>query len=113
MNLKNSCNLYHKPMEKDRGTESGEHSGEAAKDVSDEEEGARHNNQPPGTALPGGDPDEMYRTLTQRLARLPETTVLYPGHDYGSVPFRTLSEERKQNGALLAPSLEVWRRMMG
>ena len=30
----------------------------------------------------GGDPEEMYRTLTQRLAALPDDVVLYPGHDY-------------------------------
>ena len=35
-------------MEKDRGTERGEPSGEAAKDVSDEKEGARHHHQPLG-----------------------------------------------------------------
>ena len=33
--------------------------------------------------LPGGDPAEMERTLTQRLASLPDDTVLYPGHAYG------------------------------
>ncbi|MBO6936380.1 MAG: MBL fold metallo-hydrolase [Deltaproteobacteria bacterium] len=33
--------------------------------------------------LPGGDPDEMRRTLTQRLAKLPDDMELYPGHAYG------------------------------
>ena len=33
--------------------------------------------------LPGGDGDEMRRTLEQRLARLPDEMVLYPGHAYG------------------------------
>lgn len=33
--------------------------------------------------LPGGDPDEMRRTLGQRLSKLPDETVLYPGHAYG------------------------------
>ncbi|MCC6662466.1 MAG: MBL fold metallo-hydrolase [Polyangiaceae bacterium] len=33
--------------------------------------------------LPGGDPEEMRRTLTQRLSRLPDEVVLYPGHAYG------------------------------
>jgi hydroxyacylglutathione hydrolase len=50
--------------------------------------------------LPGGDPDEMRRTLTQRLARLPGELVLYPGHAYGgeSAP---LDEVRQTNPALL------------
>jgi glyoxylase-like metal-dependent hydrolase (beta-lactamase superfamily II) len=63
--------------------------------------------------LPGGDPDEMYRTLTQRLARLPETTVLYPGHDYGPSPTSTLGDERRENACLRVRSLEDWRRFMG
>ena len=30
-----------------------------------------------------GDPEEMRRTLTQRLASLPDEVELYPGHAYG------------------------------
>jgi glyoxylase-like metal-dependent hydrolase (beta-lactamase superfamily II) len=63
--------------------------------------------------LPGGDPDEMYRTLTQRLARLPETTVLYPGHDYGPTPTSTLAAERRENAYLRVRSLADWRSFMG
>jgi len=33
--------------------------------------------------LPGGDPEEMRRTLTQRLSKLPDDMELYPGHAYG------------------------------
>ncbi len=33
--------------------------------------------------LPGGDKDEMMRTLTGRLSQIPDDTVLYPGHNYG------------------------------
>jgi hypothetical protein len=46
MNRKNSCNLYHKPMEKDRPRCQGR-SGEAAQDIADEEEGARDHHQTP------------------------------------------------------------------
>ena len=63
--------------------------------------------------LPGGDPDEMYRTLTQRLARLPDDIVLLPGHDYGSAPTSTLGEQRRTNTYLTVSSLEDWRRLMG
>jgi glyoxylase-like metal-dependent hydrolase (beta-lactamase superfamily II) len=63
--------------------------------------------------LPGGDPDEMYRTLTQRLARLPETTVLYPGHDYGPTPTSTLGAERRESIYLRVRSLADWRALMG
>ena len=63
--------------------------------------------------LPGGDDEELYRSLNDRLGKLPGATVLYPGHDYGSVPSRTLREERQQNLALVAPTLEHWRRFLG
>jgi glyoxylase-like metal-dependent hydrolase (beta-lactamase superfamily II) len=63
--------------------------------------------------LPGSDPDEMYRTLTQRLAKLPATTILYPGHDYGPTPTSTLARERAANPSLRLDSLEAWRRVMG
>jgi hydroxyacylglutathione hydrolase len=51
--------------------------------------------------LPGGDPEEMYRTLTQRLASLPGDMELYPGHAYGGehAPMETV---RRVN-----PSLRV------
>ena len=63
--------------------------------------------------LPGGDPEEMYRTLTQRLSTLPGDTVLYPGHDYGDRPTSTLVEERRDNAYLRVGSLSDWMRVMG
>jgi glyoxylase-like metal-dependent hydrolase (beta-lactamase superfamily II) len=63
--------------------------------------------------LPGSDPEEMYRSLTQRLAKLPDDVVLYPGHDYGARPTSTLGEERRSNYSLKVPTLEQWLRMMG
>ena len=62
--------------------------------------------------LPGSDPDEMYRTLTQRLAKLPDTAVLYPGHAYGPTPTSTLAGEKAHNPYLRVPSLEEWRKLM-
>jgi glyoxylase-like metal-dependent hydrolase (beta-lactamase superfamily II) len=63
--------------------------------------------------LPGGDPEEMYRTLTQRLSRLDDQVVLYPGHHYGPTPQATLGDERRTNYALRVRSLQDWSRMMG
>lgn len=62
--------------------------------------------------LPGSDPDEMYRTLTQRLAKLPATAVLYPGHDYGDSPTSTLADQRARNPYLRIPTLDDWHRLM-
>lgn len=55
--------------------------------------------------LPGGDPEEMRRTLTQRLATLPGDLTLYPGHDYGEEAYpqagsAPLSEVRRRNPVL-------------
>jgi hydroxyacylglutathione hydrolase len=63
--------------------------------------------------LPGSDPEEMYRSLTERLSKLPDDVVLYPGHDYGGRPSSTLGEERKTNYCLKVPTLEDWLRLMG
>ncbi len=63
--------------------------------------------------LPGGDPAEMYRSLTQRLAKLSDDTVLYPGHDYASTPTSTLGTERQTNAYLKVRTLDDWMRIMG
>jgi len=63
--------------------------------------------------LPGGDPEEMYRTLTQRLATLPDDVGLFPGHDYGDRPSSTLGDERRGNVYLRMRSLEDWLNLMG
>ncbi len=46
--------------------------------------------------LPGGDAEEMRRTLTQRLQSLPDDIVLYPGHAYGG-EHAPLGEVRRIN----------------
>lgn len=63
--------------------------------------------------LPGGDSDEMYRTLTQRLAKLPDDVVLYPGHDYAATPTSTMGEQKQTNACMRISSLEDWRQFMG
>ena len=63
--------------------------------------------------LPGGDPQAMYETLTQKLAKLPKDTVLYPGHHYGPTETSTIGEELEQNVYMQVPSLDAWRRLMG
>ena len=35
-----------------------------------------------GNCHHGGDPNELYATFADQLAKLPENTLLYPGHDY-------------------------------
>ncbi len=58
------------------------------------------------TDLPGGSVRKMYHSLHDTILALPPETLIYPGHDYGDTPYRTLGEERKTNPTLLAKSLE-------
>lgn len=41
--------------------------------------------------------EEMFRSLWETIMKLPPSTTLYPGHDYGEVPARTLGEEAASN----------------
>jgi len=49
--------------------------------------------------------DDMYHSLHDVLMKLPDSTMVYSGHDYGEVPFRTLGEEKADNVFLRAKSL--------
>jgi hydroxyacylglutathione hydrolase len=64
------------------------------------------------TDLPGSDPSEMYYSLTQRLAALPDDTVLLPGHNYGGQA-STIGKEKRQNPFLRFTSLGDFLRVMG
>jgi glyoxylase-like metal-dependent hydrolase (beta-lactamase superfamily II) len=63
------------------------------------------------TDLPGGSTAKLYASLHGVIMSLPASTVIYPGHDYGDVPFRTLGEESKMNPALRAKTLADFRRL--
>lgn len=54
------------------------------------------------TDLPGGSTEEMFNSLHHVILKLPLSTTIYPGHDYGDVPFRRLGEEAQTNPALSA-----------
>src|SRR3954453_2085551 len=49
------------------------------------------------TDLPGGDADELYLSLTQRLAVVPNDTVLFPGHQYSAAPSAPMHDVRSSN----------------
>ena len=63
--------------------------------------------------LPGGNSEQLYYSLTQILGKLPEETLLYPGHDYSSKPVSTIADENRENYYMKMPSLESWKRIMG
>lgn len=60
------------------------------------------------TDLPGSDPEEMYRSLSERLSRVSDDTMLFPGHRYSSEPFAAMGVVRESNYALAPTSLEQW-----
>lgn len=60
--------------------------------------------------LPGGDAKEMYRTLTQRLMKFDDSTILCPGHNYADKPTSTMGEQKKTNPYLMCDSLENFLR---
>ncbi len=65
------------------------------------------------TDLPGSDPAAMYDTLVNRLARLPDDTVVYPGHLYSKEPSATLGETKLHNPVLAPRSADEWLRLFG
>lgn len=54
--------------------------------------------------LPGGNAEEMYQSL-QKLARLDERTILFPGHNYDNRPTSTIADEKRNNPYLQYKSL--------
>ncbi len=63
--------------------------------------------------LPGSDPTQMYESLVNKLARLPDDTILYPGHNYASAPTSTIGEQKRRNPFLRFGRLQDFLRFMG
>ena len=64
------------------------------------------------TDLPGGNPEELYRSLSS-LAALPNDTDLYPGHDYSHRPHALLDDVKQHNVVFRAETLADWVRLFG
>jgi glyoxylase-like metal-dependent hydrolase (beta-lactamase superfamily II) len=65
------------------------------------------------TDLPGSDPREMYYSLTQRLAKVPDDAVLFPGHLYSPQPSAPMGETRAHNFVFRPRTEEQWLAMFG
>jgi len=63
--------------------------------------------------LPGSDPAQMYDSLTNKLKRLPEETVLYPGHNYADRITSTIGDEKRRNLYMRFERVEDFLGMMG
>jgi len=62
--------------------------------------------------LPGSNSEDMYHSI-QKLASLPDDTILLPGHNYSAVPHATMGQTKQQNTYMRINDLETWKIMMG
>ncbi len=51
----------------------------------------------------GGSLDELLKSINEKLYTLPDDTVVWPGHDYGSIPHSTIKREKDTN-----PYTRIW-----
>lgn len=65
------------------------------------------------TDLPGGDPEELYHSLTGRLSKVPDTATLFPGHLYSPEPSQSMGDTRSRNVVFKPSSVEQWMMMFG
>src|SRR5437660_563269 len=65
------------------------------------------------TDLPGADAGKMYESITQRLAAVPDDTVLFPGHLYSPEASATMGETRRRNYVFRFPTRDAWLSMFG
>lgn len=64
------------------------------------------------TDFPGGDVDEMFRSL-QQLAKLSGDPTVFPGHWYSAEPSASLEDVKRSNYVYRASNLDQWRMLMG
>jgi glyoxylase-like metal-dependent hydrolase (beta-lactamase superfamily II) len=65
------------------------------------------------TDLPGSDPSAMYESLTQRLSKVPDDAVLFPGHWYAPDPSASMGDTRRTNYVFAPRSEAQWLQMFG
>jgi glyoxylase-like metal-dependent hydrolase (beta-lactamase superfamily II) len=63
------------------------------------------------TDLPGGNLEQMFNTLQEKIKSLPDNLIIYPGHDYGPKKFDTLGNQKKTNKVLLAKNLDEFSKI--
>jgi glyoxylase-like metal-dependent hydrolase (beta-lactamase superfamily II)/rhodanese-related sulfurtransferase len=64
------------------------------------------------TDFQNGDPYEQYHSLFNRLLKLPESTFVYPAHDYKGDTVSTIGEEKAFNPRLQVRSAEEYAEIM-
>ena len=62
--------------------------------------------------LPGSNPRDMYTSLLDKVAKLDESLIVYPGHDYGPTPTSKIGKEKMTNYVLRPRSLKEFLQFM-
>ena len=65
------------------------------------------------TDLPGSDPIAMYDSINNRLSKVPDDAVLFPGHLYSADPSQSMGDTRRTNYVFRPRSLDEWTTMFG
>jgi len=64
------------------------------------------------TDFQNGNSKDAYNSIFDRLLKLPEDTLLYPGHDYNGKEFSTIGIERKFNPRLQVKNVDEYVELM-
>jgi len=64
------------------------------------------------TDFQNGSPAQLYESVTQVLFALPDSTQVYPGHDYTGQTMSTIGEERRHNPRLAGKSRDEFIALM-
>ena len=64
------------------------------------------------TDFQNGSSKDAYHSLFNKLLKLPEETILYPGHDYNGKQFSTIGKEKKNNPRLQVESVDEYIEIM-
>jgi glyoxylase-like metal-dependent hydrolase (beta-lactamase superfamily II) len=60
------------------------------------------------TDFQGGNSEDSYNSIFNRLLKLPEETILYPAHDYNGKKFSSIGNEKKFNPRLQVNSVNEY-----
>lgn len=64
------------------------------------------------TDLPGSDPEKMYESL-QTLAKMPDQTLVFPGHQYSAPPSSPMGTVRTSNYVYRTRDKDAWMQWFG
>ena len=65
------------------------------------------------TDLPGGDPKALYHSLTHTLSKVPDDSLLFPGHLYSAAPYASMGDTRRVNFVFRPRNEQEWLSMFG